>query len=230
MKHTNTALIESEALYNHVRKSDSYDAIKNNRIFYSLPFNYDNASDEALVSLYVNNRDDEAFNRIFKRYDDIIFGFAIKLIKNTQDAEEIKQDVFLILVAKLHTFKGNSKFSTWLYRVTINTCYKYLNDSAIRSRKEVNLYETLFRKPNSCLNWDKTPGDIALCNERVELILNAVKELTPSNREIFILKDIKGFSNAEVGELTGLSVSAVKSRVLRSRHAIKENISGYFTA
>ena len=230
MKHTNIALCESEAQHDPVRKNDSYKALKKSRKIYSLPFNYDNASDEALVSLYVNNRDVEAFNRIFKRYNDIIFGFAVKLIKNTQDAEEIKQDVFLILVAKLHTFKGNSKFSTWLYRVTINTCYKYLNDLAIKSRKEVNLDETLLKKPNSCLNWDKTPGDIALCKERIELIVNAVKELAPSNEEVFILKDIKGFSNVEVGELTGLSVSAVKSRVLRSRLAIKEKISGYFTA
>jgi RNA polymerase sigma-70 factor (ECF subfamily) len=197
---------------------------------YSLPFDYDNASDERLVGLYVNNHDEEAFNRIVNRYSDIIMGFAMKLSGNSHDAEEIKQDVFLILATKLHTFKGNSKFSTWLYKVTLNTCYKFLNESKKKTDKEIHIdspdcFETQF---STASNWAKKPDEVILYQEMMEVINNAAGELTRSNKTIFHLKDIKGFSNQEVGEFTGLSISAVKSRVLRTRLALREKISSYF--
>jgi len=149
------------------------------------------------------------------------------LIRTSQDAEEVRQDVFLILATKLHTFKGNSKFSTWLYRVTTNTCYKYLNYNRKKGSKEINLDE-VFTNVSSSSNWNKQPDEIALFKERTKIIGNAVNELSQSNREIFNLKDIIGCSNAEVGESLSLSIPAVKSRVLRTRLALKEKISGYF--
>jgi RNA polymerase sigma-70 factor (ECF subfamily) len=195
---------------------------------YSLPFDYKVSSDEVLVRLFVNNRDEKAFNEIVKRYSYMILGFAIKLCRNNHDAEDIKQDVLLILATKLHTFKGNSKFSTWLYRVTLNTCYKYLNDSNKRANKEIDLDESFLSQPPTEHQWSKRPDEIALFQERINIIGKAVNELTQSNKEIFNLKDLKGFSNAEVGEHTGLSISAVKSRVLRTRLILKEKISEHF--
>ena len=130
MKESNAALTRPKESYEPTFDYDinSKFQLKDHRI-YLLPFDYDKASDERLVGLYVNNHDEEAFNHIFHRYSDMIMGFAMKLIRNSYDAEEIKQEVFLILTAKLHTFKGNSKFSTWLYKVTLNSCYKFLNES-----------------------------------------------------------------------------------------------------
>ena len=157
-------------------------------------------------------------------------GFAMKLIRNSYDAEEIKQEVFLILVTKLHTFKGNSKFSTWLYKVTLNTCYKFLNKFRKKTNKEIHIdfyacFETQLPTPS---DWAKNPDEVILYKERMKIINNAVNELTHSNKTIFYLKDIKGFSNAEVGEFMSLSISAVKSRVLRNRLSIREKISSHF--
>jgi len=231
MKESNAALKRLEESYepafDYDIKSKSY--VKNNRI-YSLPFDYDKASDERLIGLYVNNQDEEAFNNIVKRYSNIIMGFAMKLIRNSYDAEEIKQEVFLILVTKLHTFKGNSKFSTWLYKVTLNTCYKFLNKFWKKTNKEIHIdfstcFETHLPTPS---DWAKKPDEVILYKERMKIINNAVNELTHSNKTIFYLKDIKGFSNAEVGEFMSLSISAVKSRVLRNRLSIREKISSHF--
>ncbi|MGB3363553.1 MAG: sigma-70 family RNA polymerase sigma factor, partial [Thermodesulfobacteriota bacterium] len=168
------------------------------------------------------------FNEIAHRYSDMIIGFATKLCRNSFDAEDIKQDVLLILATKLHTFKGNSKFSTWLYRVTLNTCYKYLNDSNKRNSKEIHLEESFLNLTPTHPLWNKQPDEIASYKQRMKTIGKAVNELTESNKEIFNLKDLKGFSNAEVGEHTGLSISAVKSRVLRTRLILKEKISEHF--
>jgi len=232
MKESNAALLEIEKSYDSRHKYDVNASSSNTTThnLYSLPFKYKEATDEALVSLYVNNQDEEAFNQIVERYKDIIMGFSMKLIRNMQDAEEIRQDIFLILITKLHTYKGNSKFSTWLYRVTLNTCYKYLNDTKKRKNKEVNLNEALFNQATSCPQWNTKPDEIVEYQERMKVIDCAVNQLTQINREIFSLKDINGFSNAEVGKLTGLSLSAVKSRVLRTRLTLKDKISDYFTA
>ncbi|MEX1000118.1 MAG: RNA polymerase sigma factor, partial [Thermodesulfobacteriota bacterium] len=162
------------------------------------------------------------------RYSDMILGFAIKRCRNNHDAEDIKQDVLLILATKLHTFKGNSKFSTWLYRVTLNTCYKHLNDSNKRANKEINLDESFLSQPPTQPQWSKRPDEILFYQERINIIERAVNELTDGNKEIFNLKDLKGFSNAEVAKHTGLSISAVKSRLLRARLTLKEKISDYF--
>lgn len=231
MKGSNAEILNIDDSYHSSYQNDinlNPEDIKRNQL-YSFPFDYNEASDEALVSLYVNNQDEEAFNQIVQRYNEIITGFAIKLIRNPEDAEEIKQDVFLILVTKLHTFKGNSKFSTWLYKVTLNTCYKHLNDSKKRSKREIHIDESFLSQRPALDQLSKSPDEIALYKERMKLISSAANELTENNQEIFTLKDIKGFSNAEVGEAMGLSISAVKSRVLRTRLSLREKISDYFT-
>ncbi len=230
MKQSNAAILDIE---NHHEFSSNYKD-SGTAIFidknttHPLPFSYEKASDEALTSLYVNNKDEKAFNKIAERYNDIILGFAMKLIRNVQDAEEVRQDVFLILATKLHTFNGNSKFSTWLYKITINTCFKYLNYNKKKVNKEINLDEIYSNIPTTCSNWNKRPDEIALLKERIKIINNAANEFSQTNQKIFNLKDILGCSNAQVGEITGLSISAVKSRVLRTRLALKEKISGYF--
>jgi RNA polymerase sigma-70 factor (ECF subfamily) len=221
-------ILEDSADLNNYCNSERVTKRKPALQLYSLPFDYKVSSDEVLVRLFVNNRDEKAFNEIVKRYSYMILGFAMKLCRNNHDAEDIKQDVLLILATKLHTFKGNSKFSTWLYRVTLNTCYKYLNDSNKRANKEIDLDESFLSQPPTEHQWSKRPDEIALFQERINIIGKAVNELTQSNKEIFNLKDLKGFSNAEVGEHTGLSISAVKSRVLRTRLILKEKISEHF--
>ena len=231
MKESNAVLKKPETPYepDFDYEINSKSHLKYHQI-YSLPFDYDKASDERLVGLYVNNHDEEAFNSIVNRYSNMIMGFAMKLIRNSYDAEEIKQEVFLILATKLHTFKGNSKFSTWLYKVTLNMCYKFLNESKKRTNKEIQLdipecLETQLPSPS---NWAMKPDEVILYKEKMRAIKNAVNELTHSNKTIFDLKDVKGFSNAEVGELMGLSISAVKSRVSRNRLSIRQKVSSYF--
>lgn len=229
MRESNTAIQITENLNDHIRLSNTEKAnYKEDAKLHSLPYKYDEASDEALVELYVNCGCETAFNEIVARYADMITGFAVKLCRNPHDAEDIKQDVLLILATKLHTFKGNSKFSTWLYRITINTCYKYLKNSNNKAKMEIDLDDPV---PNQCTvqaTWAKAPDEVILLKERMDIIEHAAEKLNESNKKIFNLKEIQGFSNAEVGEYMGLSLSAVKSRVLRARIAIKEKISFHF--
>ena len=228
MKQYNTALkiTEESGDHSHTYQRERFTNMEAD--LHSIPFNYCEASDEALVGLYVNSRSEEAYNEIASRYSEIIIGFATKLCRNVHDAQDIKQDVLLILATKLHTFKGNSKFSTWLYRVTLNTCYKYLADSNKKTVREIKLEDSSLNQFSSESLWAMRPDEIILNQEKMNIISRAVDELNESNKKIFNLKDIKGFSNAEVGNFMGLSISAVKSRILRTRLSLRSKISVYF--
>ena len=82
-------------------------------------------TDEQLIAEYLNEGNEQAFNMIIKRYENIVFGLAYRIVGNHSLSEEVMQEVFLILTKKLSTFRQESKFSTWLYRVVVNVCYLY---------------------------------------------------------------------------------------------------------
>ena len=196
-----------------------------------IPLHYETVSDEVLVELYKNKRDETALSYIIRRYRDKMLGFAMKMTKNHSDAEDIVQEISFTLVKKLHTFKGNSKFSTWLYKVTLNTCYMVLNKTKKTLRHELNanyLYDTALVTTGSPGKWTENPVYISLYRESAELIEDAVNELPEHNREIIRLKDMEGYSNAQVGEIMGISISAVKSRLLRSRLILRKRLGYYF--
>ena len=99
-----------------------------------------------------------------------------------------------------------------------------MNDSRNKSKKEVNIEEVSLNRLHLIPMCNQNPSDIALYKERMKLLGTAASELDQTKKEIFTLKDIKVFSNAEVCNLTGLAVSAIKSRALRSRLKIKQKI------
>ena len=196
-----------------------------------IPLNYDTVSDEVLVELYKNKRDENALSSIIRRYRDTILGFAMRMTKNPMDAEDIVQEISLTLVRKLDTFKGNSKFSTWLYKVTLNTCYMVLNKTKKTKEHELGLdymHESLEESLPSSPEWTENPDRLALCRESAQMLRGAVNELSYHNREIVRLKDMEGYSNTEVSEIMGISVSAVKSRLLRSRLTLRKRLGFYF--
>jgi len=196
-----------------------------------IPLNYETVSDEVLVELYKNKRDEAALSYIIRRYRDRVFGFAMKMTRNHSDAEDIVQEISFTLVKKLHTFKGNSKFSTWLYKVTLNTCYMVLNKTKKTAQHELNanyLYETAPVSTGNPGKWTENPSRIALYRESSEVIEDAVNELPEHNRKVIKLKDMEGYSNAQVGKIMGISISAVKSRLLRSRLILRKRLRCYF--
>ena len=85
-----------------------------------------NTIDEKLIELFTSSNDERAFEEIVNRYGDKIYGLALRITRDHHSAEEVLQEVFLSLINKIHTFRGESKFSSWLYRVTANASYMYL--------------------------------------------------------------------------------------------------------
>ncbi|MCB0317687.1 MAG: sigma-70 family RNA polymerase sigma factor [Bdellovibrionales bacterium] len=185
-------------------------------------------NDEKLIEM-LKASETEAFIEIINRYQDKVHNLAMRITRNEQDTEEILQDVFVAVYTKIQKFEGKSAFSSWLYRITVNTSFMKL-----RRRKKhlaVGLDEV---NPTAASSWGKDRSDISDLNyisTRHELkaeLQKAISELPDEYRAIFILRDVDGLSNQEVGEVLDLSVPAVKSRLHRGRSLLRKRLQSFY--
>ncbi len=194
---------------------------------------YTNLTDEKLAGLYVKNNDELAFNELVSRFGDKIYRLSLRITKSPHLAEEILQIVFLKLIERLGDFRGSSKLSTWIYTITKNECFNYL-------RKSNKYSYTHLSKDNNLKNGDQenyevegidtgnNPEEMALNKEQSEFFNNAINKLHEDYRIVYQLRDIEGLSNKQTAEALGISVAAVKSRILRARNELKGRLSKLF--
>ncbi len=195
---------------------------------------YTELSDEKLASLYVKNRDDEAYNEIVNRYGEKIFRLAMRITKNPESAEEVLQNVFVKLIEKLGTFREESKLATWIYTVSSNEAFMYIRNRNKHSSREISVDE--FKENDNGSSYDTLqlryegfgPDDSAINNQQQVLLDKAINELPEEYRVVFQLRDVEGLSNQQTAEVLGLSVAAVKSRILRARNQLKKKLARYF--
>jgi RNA polymerase sigma-70 factor (ECF subfamily) len=205
-----------------------------NEYFEDTSLNHENLSDEELIKLFLQNEDEEVFNELANRYANKIYGLALRIIHNPSDAEEVVQDVFLTILKKLDTFREESKFSTWLYRIAANESYMRLRVEKRKHENERNLLNYASYDESGALkgvqlrDWSDRPDEVLLSREGIERIEEALSELPEHSRMVFHLRDVEGFSNKEVGEILGLSIPAIKSRVHRARLFLRDRLSDYF--
>jgi len=190
--------------------------------------------DEKLIEIFITKNDESAFEELVERYCEKIYGLALRITRNSSDAEEVLQDVLLTLMMKLETFRGESKFSSWLYRVTVNAIYMHLraekkheSDVSLEDYVPYDEHGTLMGRVKA-KDWSNRPDKALLSKEAMEMIERAVNELPESYRVVFHLSDIEGLSNEETAEILGLSVPAVKSRLHRARLFLRDKLSDYF--
>jgi len=191
-------------------------------------------SDEGLIELFVTRNDESAFEKIVNRYGCKIYGLALRITSDHHSAEEVLQEVFLTLIKKSGTFKGEAKFSSWLYRITVNSSYMHLR-RVKKHETDVSLDGYVPYDENGTLmgrikskDWSDRPDRVLFSKEAMEIIEKAVSELPESYRVVFHLRDIEGLSNEEISEILGISVPAVKSRLHRARLFLRDKLSDYF--
>ena len=209
--------------------------VKKDGMLHSLEINYYKClSDEELVQMYVNDSLEGAFNELVDRHGDKIFRTAYRITGDMNAAEEVLQNVFIILVQSLRSFRNDSKFTTWLYKVAMNTSFMYLRSKKKVNDKEMKI-EDLTRFDESgnlqdvfMKDWSNVPEDKILNKEGKSKLEEAIDELPDKYKSVFQLKDIEGLSNQEVADVLDLSLPAVKSRALRARLFLREKLSDYY--
>lgn len=170
------------------------------------------------------------FARLVETYYTLIYRLAIKMLNNSQDAEDILQETFLKAYRHLKDFDGRSSLSTWLYRIATNEALMFLR----RQKPEaVSIDEPLEteegeQEPLQVVDWCCLPENELLSAEAQSYLDQAVQKLPPSLRVVFVLRDIQGLSTLETGEVLNLSETAVKTRLSRARLRLREMLSGYY--
>ena len=172
----------------------------------------------------------EAFNELVEKHQSKVDNLSLKFTKNIEDAEEVLQDVFSTIFRKIDGFKGDSAFTSWMYRMTVNASFMKLRKN---NQKPTVHLEDLSRSIRQLyLNKDESYGSrsdsLIQSNELREILHEAVTKLPDQYKAVFILRDIDGLSNQEVGNILQLFIPAVKSTLHRSRLMLRKKLNRYW--
>lgn len=162
-------------------------------------------SDEELVTAFVDG-DERAFSELLSRYERRVYGICLKYFRDRTDAEDAAQAAFLTLYRRASTFNGASKFSTWMYRVTTNTCNDIARKRARRPQKADSIVEDLpLADPHDAI------GQALLSLE----LRQALLQLDPTYRDAVVAHTVEGRPYHEIAEQHGVATGTIKSRVHR---------------
>lgn len=170
-----------------------------------------------------------AFEELVNRYERKIFRLAMNITQNREDAEDAMQEAFLKSFQHLGEFQGDSRFYTWLVRITVNEALMKLRR---RRPNQVSLDEPVEGEedwmPREIEDWGPSPEQRYAQSELGAILTEVIAELDPIFRVAFVLRDIEELSTEETAQLLGLSVPAVKSRLLRARLKLRQKLNKYF--
>ena len=171
----------------------------------------------------VLNGDGSAFEEIVRAYEKNVYNLALRMTASREDALDLSQEAFLKAYSSLHTFRGESKFSVWLYRIVSNTCLDFLRVRARRNETSLERED----EDGETARWEIP--DESLSPERLlerkltrESVQRALMSLPEDQRKILLLREIEGLSYEEIARVLSLESGTVKSRIFRARRKLCE--------
>jgi RNA polymerase sigma-70 factor, ECF subfamily len=164
--------------------------------------------------------DAEAFQALYDRHKRRVYSLCLRMTANTAEAEDLTQEAFLQLYRKIATFRGESAFSTWLHRLSVNVVLMHLRR---KSLPVVSLEETTQGGEEDTPRKDFGAEDLALAGsiDRMQL-QKAVDDLPPGYRTIFVLHDVQGYEHNEIAEMVGCSIGNSKSQLHKARMKLRD--------
>jgi RNA polymerase sigma-70 factor (ECF subfamily) len=158
------------------------------------------------------NGDDLAFERLYRQHVGRVYALALRLSRDSSDADALTQDIFVRVWERLATFRGESAFGTWLHRLAVNVILSDRRSAWRRSRR--------VRETDDLLELD-APAPAAPPGTRLDLD-SAIASLPPGARTVFVLHDVEGYEHAEIAELSGIAVGTSKAQLFRARRLLRE--------
>ncbi len=185
--------------------------------------------DEHLLVAAAKRGDAAAFEELVNRYERKIFRLTMNITRNREDAEDAMQDAFLKSYAHLKDFQEESRFYTWLVRIAANEALMRLRK---RRPNQFSLDEPIEGDedlmPRELQDWGPSPEQRFAQTEMHEILSEVIDKLEPDFRVVFVLRDVEELSTEETAKTLGISVSAVKSRLLRARLKLRQKLHRYF--
>lgn len=168
-----------------------------------------------------------AFEKLIVAYEKNIYNICLRMLNNEQEAYDASQEVCMKIWRQIEHFEGNSKFSTWVYRIATNQCLDILRK--YKNKKEISIYQTnkdsddewVMEIPDEKANLEKHIEEIAL----QDVLQLALSELKDEYRELIVLRELQEHSYDEIGAILNLSQGTVKSRLSRARGALRKILS-----
>lgn len=169
-----------------------------------------------------------AYEELIARFQQPVYNLAIRLLGDSTEAADVVQEVFLKVFRNVGNFRGHSSLKTWIYRITVNEAHNARRWFFRHRRREVEL-----DTPEDARSWKegipdrrRSPYDAAVEREQHVMIEAALGRMNPIFRDAVVLRDITGLSYEEISEILNVSLGTVKSRILRGREALREELAG----
>ncbi len=178
----------------------------------------------------LKRRDEAAFNELVRAYQTQVFRVVFRMLGDHAEAEEVAQEVFITVFKAIDNFRGDSKLSTWLYRIAVNHTknrLKYLGRRAHGTKREFDEVGDRDAIESATMHTSAKlprPDEMVQAREAEGLIRQALHQLDADFRELVILRDIENLTYQEIGEISGLAEGTVKSRLHRARLALREKV------
>lgn len=176
----------------------------------------------------LRDRDERAFRELMEAHRDRVFNITYRMLGNRHEAEDVAQEVFISVFKTIDTFREESKFSTWLYRVTVNHCKNRIKYLARRHDRDRDELDETSQQQNGAVNGAPVRAaqpDRALASAQMERHLQeAIKALDDDHRIVVVLRDVEDLSIEEICEITGLPDGTVKSRLHRARLVLRKKM------
>ena len=163
--------------------------------------------------------DDTALEELLFAYEKRVYNIALRYMGSEADAYDMAQEALIKIYKRIKAFKGDSSFSSWVYRVTVNTC---LDGLRRRKKNVVSLESTIEAGASYSDEKNDTPEESAVRKELQSRVQQAINTLSADHKSVIILRDINGLSYEEVAVMLSVSVGTVKSRINRARQKLKE--------
>jgi len=162
----------------------------------------------------------EKFEEIYHLHHKRVYSICFRMVRNASDAEDLTQQVFIQLFRKLHTFRGDSSFTTWLHRMTVNQVLMHFRRRMVKTEKTTEDGST----PIRIVSGTENPSRMAVIDR---IALNqAIGQLPTGYRMVFILHDLEGFDHDEIGKMLGCAVGTSKSQLHKARQRLRQLLTG----
>lgn len=187
-----------------------------------MPLEQQEGSDDAQLVVRSLKQDHEAFGQLIDRHATAIVNLAYRMVGNRAEAEDLAQETFLSAFKALSTFRADSKFSTWLYRIASNKCKDWLRVKRPgQAQHDVDVEEVL----DVHLAEERTPEHLLSQQQVAQELEQAIQRLPPLYREAFILKHVEGLSYEEMQEILGVNSDTLKMRVYKGRVQLSRELA-----
>jgi len=184
---------------------------------------------EQLLIQAIQNGDVKAFTQMVETYQHLVYNTILSMLQNKEDAEDVAQDVFVQVYESIHQFKGESKFSTWLYRIAVTKSLDYQRRK--KRKKRFAIIESLFGVNNEVKHESihfYHPG-VSLANkEQAAILFKAIQQLPSKQQIAFTLNKIEGLSYQEVAEIMQVTVASVEAFLHRAKQNLRKELQQYY--